>query len=142
MQQYMSDLPEARLKPDKPFAKTAVDYTGAFRIKVKNGRGFRSYKAYVSIFVCMTTRAIHIEAVSDLTADAFIAAYRRFVSRRGAVKHLFSDNGTNFVLANKILLENVESVKAYYHQNRSAMSWQKWAPSGTSHHRVRHILMG
>lgn len=49
----------------------------------------------------MTTRAIHIEAVSDMTAEAFIAAYRRFVARRGAEKHIYSDNGTNFVLANK-----------------------------------------
>lgn len=51
---------------------------------------------------------MHLEAVSDLTAAAFIADFRRFVARRGAVRKLYSDNGTNVVSANKILMENAE----------------------------------
>lgn len=54
----------------------------------------------------MFTKAIHIEAVAALTAEAFIAAFRRFAARRGAVRTLYSDNGTNFVKSNKILMEN------------------------------------
>lgn len=59
MNQYMANMPAARVKPDKAFARTAVDYTGTINIKAKNGRGFHSVKAYIAIFVCMTTKAIH-----------------------------------------------------------------------------------
>lgn len=107
LQQYMADLPKVRVNTvNKPFHDVAVDYTGAFLVKATNTRGCTSQKAYVSIFVCMATKAIHIEAVTALTAEAFIAAFRRFVARRGAVRALYSDNGTNFVKSNKILLEH------------------------------------
>ena len=57
-------------------------------------------KAYACLFVCFTTKAVHIELVSDLTSEAFLAALRRFVSRRGCPQ---SDNGSNFVGAHNIL---------------------------------------
>lgn len=78
MTHYKGDLPIARVTAQqKPFTDTAVDYTGAVLVKVSNGRGYRTHKAYIAIFVCMATKAIHVEAVTDLTADAFIAAYRQ-----------------------------------------------------------------
>lgn len=111
MEQFMGDLPKSRVTVvPKPFFNTAVDYTGAVMIKMSNGRGFKTQKAYIAIFVCMSTKAIHIEAVSDMTADAFIAAFRRLVARRGAIRNFYSDNGTNFVRANKILQENAADV--------------------------------
>ncbi|GFX42829.1 integrase catalytic domain-containing protein [Trichonephila clavipes] len=51
------------------------------------------------------TKAVHIEAVGDLTTDSFIAALRRFSARRGAPRHIYSDNGTNFVGARRKLDE-------------------------------------
>ncbi|GFW71885.1 integrase catalytic domain-containing protein [Trichonephila clavipes] len=47
--------------------------------------------------------AIHIEIVSDLTSDAFIATLKRFFSRRGKYAKLYFDNGKVFVGANKEL---------------------------------------
>ncbi|GFX84656.1 integrase catalytic domain-containing protein [Trichonephila clavipes] len=47
--------------------------------------------------------AIHIEIVSDLTSDAFIATLKRFFSLRGKCAKLYSDNGKTFVGANKEL---------------------------------------
>ncbi len=49
----------------------------------------------------MSTRAIHLEAVSDLSTEAFLAAFKRFIARRGLPHQVFSDNGTNFVGAEK-----------------------------------------
>lgn len=51
----------------------------------------------------MVTKAVHLELVSDLSSSSFLAALRRMVARRGAPNHIYSDNGTNFVGANKIL---------------------------------------
>lgn len=49
------------------------------------------------------TRAVHLELVSGLTTEAFLASLMRFLSRRGYCSHMYSDNGTNFVGANKVL---------------------------------------
>ncbi|XP_070529999.1 uncharacterized protein [Cardiocondyla obscurior] len=47
-------------------------------------------------FLCFCTRAVHVELVSDYTAEAFLAAFRRFISRRGLPQSIYSDCGTNF----------------------------------------------
>ncbi|XP_045495987.1 uncharacterized protein LOC123694566 [Colias croceus] len=101
--QLMGQLPKVRLTPDKPFRSSGVDFTGYIDIRFSPGRGSKSYKGYICLFVCMATKAIHLEAVSDLTSSGFIAAFKRFVSRRGHCRDLYSDNGTNFVGADKEL---------------------------------------
>ena len=62
---------------------------------MKEGRSQR--KRWGAMFVCMVSRAIHIEVVHDLTTDSFINACRRFISRRGPIRQLRCDGGTNFV---------------------------------------------
>ena len=64
-----------------------------------------SVKAYVSLFVCVSTKAIHLELASDLTSEAFLASFRRFIARRGRVSHLYSDQGTNYRGASSELIE-------------------------------------
>lgn len=110
--QLMGQLPKVRLTPDKPFKSTGVDFTGHINIRFSPGRGSKSYKGYICVFICMSTRAIHLEAVSDLTAKGFIAAFRRFVSRRGRCQDMYSDNGTNFVGADKELKEMFSQAKS------------------------------
>ena len=56
-------------------------------------------KGYVCIFICLTTKAVHVELVMDLSTDSFVAALKRFVSRRGQPAVIMTDNGTNFVSA-------------------------------------------
>lgn len=102
--QLMGQLPSARVTPNKPFLCTGVDYAGPINIRVSKGRGNKSYKGYIALFICMSTRAVHIEAVSELSTKGFLAAYKRFVARRGRCAELFSDNGTNFVGAARELL--------------------------------------
>lgn len=102
----VGDLPTTRTTVvSKPFTNTMVDFTGEVHVKSSNLRNAKTTKAYICIFVCMATKAIHVEVVSNITAEAFIAALRRFIARRGEVKTMNSDNGTNFVAANRLLHE-------------------------------------
>ncbi|KAJ0169304.1 hypothetical protein K1T71_015188 [Dendrolimus kikuchii] len=62
-----------------------------------SGRGARLLKCYICIFVCLATKAVHLEVATDLTTEAFIGCLNRFVARRGMPQTVYSDNGTNFV---------------------------------------------
>ena len=78
-----------------------IDYAGPFPVKYGSVRKPTVVKAYLCIFVSLTVKAVHLELVSDLTSEAFIAALRRFIARRGYPTLLWSDQGTNFVGANR-----------------------------------------
>lgn len=117
--QMMGDLPEARTNPIRPFFKTGVDFTGHIMLKANTGRGIKTTKGYVAVFVCMATKAIHLEVVSDLTSSAFIAALRRMASRRGTPGHIFSDNGKNFVGANRLLQQEYQEIEKIFNQEFS-----------------------
>ncbi|XP_039313012.1 uncharacterized protein LOC105206618 [Solenopsis invicta] len=77
-------------------------------------RGQKTRKLYIVLFVCFSTKAVHLEAVSDLTSDAFLAALRRFVSRRGHPNTIYSDNVTNFVDAKKELEELYKAIRTTF----------------------------
>ncbi|KAK3742214.1 hypothetical protein QZH41_000663 [Actinostola sp. cb2023] len=109
----MADLPKDRLESAPPFTSCGVDYFGPFLVKV----GRKEVKRYGVLFTCMASRAIHLEIANSLDTDSFINAYRRFVSRRGPIRQLRSDQGTNFVGARRQLKEALaemdqDSVKA------------------------------
>ncbi|XP_050300129.1 uncharacterized protein LOC126738734 [Anthonomus grandis grandis] len=93
----MGMLPADRVIPAPHFSSCGVDYAGPVLIKNKRGKGCIKIKGYIAVFVCFTTKAIHLEVVTELTKEAFIATFRRFVARRGKPNKMFSDNGTNFV---------------------------------------------
>ncbi|XP_073847138.1 uncharacterized protein isoform X2 [Musca autumnalis] len=99
----MGNLPNVRLNITRPFKHSGVDYAGPITIKASTLRSATTSKGYICLFICMVTKAIHLEAVTDLTTNAFLAAFRRFISRRGACTDLYSDCGTNFVGASKEL---------------------------------------
>ncbi|GFX33376.1 integrase catalytic domain-containing protein [Trichonephila clavipes] len=100
--QLMGNLPSERLKsspnhtPSAPFLNSGVDFCGPFQIKFKNQRKGIVSKVYVAIFVCLATKAIHLEAVTDLTTEACIAALKRLCACRGRISTLMSNNATNF----------------------------------------------
>ncbi|XP_043492385.1 uncharacterized protein LOC122517854 [Polistes fuscatus] len=101
----MGDLPRSRVQETIAFSHTGVDFFGPLYVKEKKYRNKGRVKVYGCIFVCMCIKAVHIELVSDLTTDAFLAAFRRFTGRRAIPSHVYSDNGTNFVGANNQLRE-------------------------------------
>ncbi len=91
--QKIPDLPEDRLEPSPPFTYTGVDYLGPCYV----GDGPSNRKRWGVLFICLVSRAIHLEVAWMLDTDSFRNAYRRFVGRRGPIRLLRSDRGTHFV---------------------------------------------
>lgn len=127
----MAPLPTRRTQPTRTFGSTGVDYAGPLKIKLQPGRGTKTTKAYIALFVCFATKALHLELVSNLTTDAFLAAFRRFVARRGRCAHLHSDCGTNFVGSCKELRSLHETVLKQF---RSSLLHDTLAAEGTQWH--------
>ena len=132
----MGNLPEKRLSYSRPFLNVGVDYCGPFFVKQKRHRNRGKDKVHVAIFVCFATKAVHLELVSDETTEAFLGCLQRFFSRRGKAATIHSDNGRNFVGADREIkrlyefvkteLEN-EKVKHYLIENK--VKWYFIPPS-------------
>ena len=108
----MGNLPYERVSFSRPFLDVGVDYCGPLYIKEKRFRNKVKLKVYVAVYVCMSTKAVHLEVVSDLTTEAFIASLKRLFSRRGKARSMHSDNATNFVGANRELKKCYEILKS------------------------------
>lgn len=122
-QQQMAELPESRVTPEKPpFSFVGVDYFGPFEVK----RGRSLVKRYGVIFTCLAIRAVHIEVASSLDTDSFINALRRFIARRGQVQELRSDNGTNFVGAERELRRAMEQWNQEKISDAVSLKGVKW----------------
>lgn len=113
----MADLPPERVTPAPPFLRVGVDYCGPFMVNYPQ-RKKAPVKYFVAIFVCLVTKAVHIEMVADLTTDAFLAALRRFAARRGKPELIMSDNATNFVGARRQLDEMRRMLQSQQAQER------------------------
>ncbi|XP_060859522.1 uncharacterized protein LOC132936768 [Metopolophium dirhodum] len=112
LEPIMADLPTERLEPNRPFKKCGVDYAGPIAIKTSLRRNAAVLKGYIlCVFICFSTRAVHIELVADLTTEAFLNVLKRFIGRRGVCSDIFSDNATNFVGANNRL----QDLKKIFH---------------------------
>jgi hypothetical protein len=99
----MGNLPSHRVKASWPFTNCGVDFGGPIFLKIGRIRSKKTTKAYICLFVCFSTKTIHLELVSDLTAANFLNGLKRFIARRGMVANIYSDNATNFVGAQRDL---------------------------------------
>ncbi|GFT76069.1 integrase catalytic domain-containing protein [Trichonephila clavipes] len=104
--QLMGNLPKHRVTLERPFFSCGIDYAGPVLIKCNKGRGTKSTKGYNALFVCLATKAVHIEAVGDLTTDSFIAHFVVLVLVVGLP-------ATFIVTMEPILLELVENLTKY-----------------------------
>ena len=84
LEQKMANLPEERVEPSAPFTFCGYDCFGPFIIK----EGRKELKKYGLLFTCMSSRAVHIEALDDMSTDAFLNALRCFIALCGRTKML------------------------------------------------------
>ena len=128
----MANLPMDRVTADEPaFTRTGLDFFGPFN--VINGR--KREKRYGVVYTCLATRAVHLEMAHSLNTDSFIHAFRRFISRRGNVRIVRSDNGTNIVSGQKELKLAVRSLNQNCIENwmlQQEIDW-KFQPPSASH---------
>jgi len=69
---FMADLPRARIQPRRPFDQVGVDYAGPLQLKESRLRKSRIFKIYIAVFICFTTKAVHLKVVTELSTDAFL----------------------------------------------------------------------
>lgn len=120
----MSDLPKDRLDPGPTFTNVGLDVFGPWNIVTRRTRGGRAQsKRWAVLFSCLTTRAVHIELIKEMSSSAFINALRRFISIRGEVKLYRSDRGTNFVGATED--HGVHAINVEDRQKRTTSSRQE-----------------
>ena len=128
-----ADLPKERLGyQERPFTYTGVDYFGPFQVSVRRS----TEKRWGFLFTCMTTRAVHIEIVPTMDTSSCVMGIERFAARRGHPHTTWSDNGTNFVGADKELalcFANLDPDKVAQTSASKGSKW-KFNPPSAPHH--------
>lgn len=132
--QMMADLPADRVRAGKPFLHVGVDYAGPIDIKMidRDGNQIVKQKVWIAVFVCLKTRAIHLDVVTDLTSVAYIACYERFIANRGRCERIYSDNGTAFVGAAKEIKKAMEKwykTEVFQHLSMKGTEWRFMTPA-------------
>lgn len=122
----MGELPKDRVTPSRPFSRVGIDYAGPFEIKDGKTRSRKIVKGYVCVFVCLSTKAVHLELITDLSSEGFLSLLRRFVSRRGISHEIYSDNATNFVGAKNQLIKVSKLVSSSSFKDYISENFIKW----------------
>lgn len=107
--QIMGDLPRDRITSCRPFLVCGVDLCGPIYTSLKI-RGKGPIKTYIAVFVCFSSKAVHLEALTDLQTDTFLSTFNRFVGRRGLPKKVWCDNATNFIGTARLWSEKEKGV--------------------------------
>ena len=114
-------LPDFRVKQAPPFSKVGVDFAGPLYVKGENGQ---MTKAYIALFTCCVTRAIHLEMVRDLSTATFVRCLRRFAARRGTPTLIVSDNAKTFKATEKVLRKLYDNPEVRAHLENERVEWR------------------
>ena len=119
-------LPPERVTFTRPFACIGVDFTGAFNVFDVDGDTLKTVqnRAYVCLFTCTSTRAIHLELLHTLTTAEFLLSLRRFCAYHSVPKLIISDNGTNFVGCNNFLHQIKNEPEVLSHLDKRRIQWK------------------
>ena len=115
------ELPVERVSDDPPFTHTGIDFAGPLYTSEKDENG-EDAKAYVCLFTCASTRAVHLELTRRLSAEAFMLAFRRFTSRRGLPATLLSDNAKTFKSASKDIVKIVREKEVIHYMTNNGVT--------------------
>ena len=113
-------LPAMRMCDVAPFIVTGVDFSGALYVQMNGAES----KVYICLFTCATTRAIHLEIVTNLSTETFLLAFRRFVSRKSLPRIIVSDNGSTYLSAAEELKELLPSRSLMESLSRHGVIWK------------------
>jgi len=113
----MGQLPRERITISRPFTFICIDFAGPLATKCVGHRSTIFFKSYLCVFVCLSTRAVYLDMMSSLETEQFLATFNRFAARRGVPKKIWSDNGSTFSKAKKVL----------------AVDWEFGPPYGPHH---------
>ena len=122
--QKMADLAVDRIEPSAPFSYCPVDFFGPFLIKEKRSE----VKRYGVIFTCMASRGVYLETANSLSTSSFINALSRFLNRRGPVRQLRCDRGTNFIGAKNELKAALQELDQDRVQEYLVENGCEWIP--------------
>lgn len=115
--QLMGSLPSSRVRKSvRAFQKTGIDFAGPIKVKNSRIRSSLVGNGYICVFVCFSTKAVHLELASDLSTATFLACFRRFISRRGLPSDCYCDNASTFRCASSQLTELYKLFNSKAHQ--------------------------
>ncbi len=89
-------VPDFRVSDEFAFTQVGVDFAGPVYVKDVYSKDKKVYKAYIAIFTCASSRAVHLKLVPDLLTKTFLRCLQRFISRRGVLRLVISGNGKTF----------------------------------------------
>ena len=118
-------LPTERVRWVPPFTNVGVDHTGSFTIRDAQGR---KAKAYICLFVCATTRAMHLEVVDNLTTTSFIMYLRRLAASKGMPSIILSDNHKTFIAGETFLLNMQQDPSVQEYLAAKHIRWKHQTP--------------
>ncbi|XP_064645114.1 uncharacterized protein LOC135498660 [Lineus longissimus] len=116
-------LQSSRLNAKHPFELCGIDFTGHIFIKPETASPQREKKAYICVFTCAITRALHLEVVPDMTTEIFLLAFRRFTAQRSLPSKVISDNGSTFLSADKQIQAIMQSQKLEQFMANKRVDW-------------------
>ena len=115
------NLPTTRTQGTTPFEVLGVDFAGPIRYRTK---GKNSKKAYLVLYGCSLTRAVHLEVLQSLEPNDFLDSLKRFIARRGRPRLIYSDNGATFKAAEKWLKRVQHDEQFNYFLTERTIEWK------------------
>ena len=123
----LADLPEEQLVISTVFSNVGVDYFGPFTVKI----GRRNEKHWCCLLTCLIMHVVNIEIVPKLDTDSCLNAIMRYIAPKGKPVKMISDNGTNFVGAERELAEYIQArnkERIYEHLIQRGIRWKFHPP--------------
>ena len=135
MEQLMADLPSDRTETPAPFTNVGFDVFGPWIIRTRKLRGgSANSKRWGLVFICLNSRAVHIEVLETMESDSFICALRCFFAIRGPPTILRCDQGSNFVGAKSELDQGMKELDDRSIGRYVAMQNCQWLFNPRMHH--------